>query len=38
MNKGKIVQIMGPVIDIRFEGGELPELYNAVPVGVHVLR
>ena len=32
MNKGKIVQIMGPVIDISFEGGELPELYNAIHI------
>ena len=30
MNKGRIVQIMGPVIDINFEGGELPALYNAI--------
>lgn len=30
-NKGRIVQIMGAVIDIRFEG-ELPSLYNAVKV------
>ena len=30
MNKGRIIQIMGPVIDINFEGGELPALYNAL--------
>jgi F-type H+-transporting ATPase subunit beta len=30
MNKGRIIQIMGPVIDINFEGGELPALYNAI--------
>ena len=30
MNKGRIIQIMGPVIDISFEGGELPALYNAI--------
>jgi F-type H+-transporting ATPase subunit beta len=31
-NIGKIVQIIGPVIDIRFEGGKLPGLYDAVTV------
>lgn len=30
-NTGKIVQIMGPVLDIKFDG-KLPELYNAVEV------
>ena len=30
MNKGSIIQIMGPVVDISFEGGELPALYNAI--------
>ena len=30
MNKGRVIQIMGPVIDINFEGGELPALYNAI--------
>lgn len=30
-NKGKIIQIIGAVIDIRFEG-ELPSLYNAIKV------
>ena len=27
---GKVVQIMGPVLDIRFADGELPELLNAI--------
>ena len=30
MKKGSIIQIMGPVVDISFEGGELPALYNAI--------
>ena len=30
MNKGSIIQIMGPVVDMSFEGGELPALYNAI--------
>ncbi|MBR6406946.1 MAG: F0F1 ATP synthase subunit beta [Lachnospiraceae bacterium] len=31
-NIGTIVQIMGPVLDIRFEDNRLPELLNAVEV------
>jgi len=31
MNKGKILQITGAVLDIRFEGG-LPALYNAIEI------
>ena len=27
---GKVVQVMGPVVDIRFADGELPELLNAI--------
>ncbi|OGP94216.1 MAG: F0F1 ATP synthase subunit beta [Deltaproteobacteria bacterium RBG_16_54_18] len=29
-NEGKIVQIIGPVIDIEFAEGRLPEIFNAV--------
>ena len=32
MNKGKIIQVMGPVVDVSFEDGVLPELYNAVKI------
>src|SRR6476659_3809730 len=31
-NVGKIVQIIGPVIDVEFEAGHLPEIYNALHV------
>ena len=31
-NNGKVIQIIGPVIDIRFEHDELPNLYNAVRI------
>src|SRR5436305_14122784 len=31
-NVGKIVQIIGPVIDVEFEAGRLPEIYNALRV------
>ena len=32
MNKGKINQIIGPVIDIKFREDEMPELLNAVNI------
>lgn len=32
MNKGKILQIIGPVVDIDFSGGELPQILNAVRI------
>ena len=30
--EGKIVQIVGPVVDVRFEKDEMPKLYNALKV------
>lgn len=32
MNKGYILQVMGPVVDVQFESGELPAIYNALKV------
>ena len=32
---GKVVQITGPVLDIRFKDGELPALLNAVELDNH---
>ncbi len=32
MNKGKFVQIIGPVVDVEFKPGELPAIYNALEV------
>ena len=29
---GKVVQVIGPVVDIRFEKGHLPKLYNAIEI------
>jgi F-type H+-transporting ATPase subunit beta len=29
---GKVVQIIGPVVDVEFEEGHLPEIYNAVHI------
>ncbi len=31
-NEGKIIQVIGPVVDIRFDEGELPNLNNAIKV------
>ena len=32
MNKGKIVQVIGPVVDVQFAEGQIPEIYNALEV------
>jgi F-type H+/Na+-transporting ATPase subunit beta len=29
---GKVIQVIGPVVDIEFQGGHLPAIYNAVRV------
>ena len=34
MKKGKIIQIIGAVIDVLFEQGELPEIYNALEINL----
>ena len=31
-NIGKVVQIIGPVLDIKFENGKLPDLLNAIEI------
>lgn len=31
-NEGLISQIIGPVIDVEFQSGELPEIYNALKI------
>ncbi|MCS1352280.1 F0F1 ATP synthase subunit beta [Mechercharimyces sp. CAU 1602] len=32
MSKGRVIQVMGPVVDIEFERGHLPEIYNAITI------
>ena len=32
MNKGKIVQVMGPVVDVEFENNDLPYIKDALEV------
>ena len=29
---GKIIQVIGPVVDIEFEEGHLPDIYNAIRI------
>jgi F-type H+-transporting ATPase subunit beta len=31
-NIGKIVQVIGPVVDVEFADGHLPSLYNALSI------
>jgi F-type H+-transporting ATPase subunit beta len=35
-NLGKIVQVIGPVVDVEFSDGQLPALYNALTVDYDV--
>ena len=30
--KGKVVQVIGPVVDVEFEAGHLPAIYNALRI------
>ena len=32
MNKGRISQVIGPVLDVEFEPGQLPAIYNALKI------
>ncbi|MBQ2785110.1 MAG: F0F1 ATP synthase subunit beta [Oscillospiraceae bacterium] len=38
-NKGAVIQVMGPVLDIRFSDGQLPQLLSAIeiPHGDHTI-
>ncbi|MGC9336079.1 MAG: F0F1 ATP synthase subunit beta [Anaerolineae bacterium] len=31
-SRGRVVQVMGPVVDVEFPDGELPEIYDAVEI------
>ncbi len=31
-SRGRVVQVMGPVVDVEFPSGELPEIYDAVEI------
>lgn len=32
MSTGRVLQVMGPVVDVKFDGGSLPDLNNALRV------
>jgi len=32
MNIGRLVQVIGPVVDVAFEGGQLPNIMNAIAI------
>ena len=31
-NQGKVLQVLGPVVDVQFENGRLPKIYDALTV------
>lgn len=31
---GKIVSVIGPVVDIRFDAENLPDIYNAIEINM----
>ena len=32
MNIGKVLQVIGPVVDVEFQPGQLPDIYNAIVI------
>ncbi|AVK82697.1 F0F1 ATP synthase subunit beta [Lysinibacillus sp. B2A1] len=34
MNKGHVIQVMGPVVDVKFSNGQLPAIYNSLSVKI----
>ncbi|MFJ5563717.1 F0F1 ATP synthase subunit beta [Lysinibacillus xylanilyticus] len=34
MNKGHVIQVMGPVVDVKFDNGQLPAIYNSLKVKI----
>ncbi|WP_026506510.1 F0F1 ATP synthase subunit beta [Butyrivibrio sp. MC2013] len=37
-NTGTVIQVMGPVLDIKFEDGQLPDLMNAIEIDLNGKR
>ncbi|MGH9175915.1 MAG: F0F1 ATP synthase subunit beta, partial [Vicinamibacterales bacterium] len=29
---GRVIQVIGPVVDVEFEAGHLPNIYNAIRI------
>ena len=38
MNKGKIVQVLGPVVDVVFEHNNLPSIRDALEVDLSLIH
>ena len=38
VSKGKVVQVIGPVVDAEFTKGELPAIYNAIRVDAPAIK
>ena len=38
MNEGKLIQIIGPVVDVEFAEGELPEIFTALFITRNLLE
>jgi F-type H+-transporting ATPase subunit beta len=36
MNTGKIVQVIGPVVDVQFAENSIPPIYQALPIEFEV--
>ena len=32
MNKGTVLEVVGPVVDAKFPAGKLPPIYNAITI------
>ena len=37
LSKGVVSQVMGPVVDVHFESGNLPAIYNALTMQTEYL-
>ena len=35
-NKGTTIQVVGPVVDVQFENGHVPQIYNALHIDYNV--
>ena len=38
MQNGRIIQVMGPVVDVRFQDGDLPRIKDALETDNHGRR
>ena len=38
MNKGKIIQVIGPIVDVEFYSEKIPQIYNALKIDLKTKR